>query len=151
MSAEITSYSSDPVRQFSIFTENRIGRLHDLAALFAEHDVHIVAVTALDTTHSTILRIVVDDPDRARELMINNDFPYTENDVLVVSIASEADLGKILAALFEAEINIHYLYSFIKRPGEKSALALHVEYPEEAARCLFLCGHTILGQRDIAR
>ncbi|MDR0353035.1 MAG: acetolactate synthase [Opitutaceae bacterium] len=151
MSAEITSYSSDPVRQFSVFIENRIGRLRDLTALFAEHDVHIVAVTALDTTHSTILRIVVDDPDRARELMINNDFPYTETDVLAVGITSEADLGKILAALFEAEINIHYLYGFIKRPGEKSALALHVEYPEEAARCLFLCGYAILGQRDISR
>ncbi|HZZ57395.1 MAG TPA: hypothetical protein VFE31_06160, partial [Opitutaceae bacterium] len=40
----------DPVKQFSVFTENRVGRLHELSALFKQSNVHIIAITVLDTT-----------------------------------------------------------------------------------------------------
>ena len=74
MSEFTTAIALDPVKQFSVFAENRVGRLYDLCAVFQNHDVHIIALTLLDTTDSSILRFIVDDPDRARELMINNDF-----------------------------------------------------------------------------
>ena len=102
-----TTAASDPVKQFSVFAENRVGRLHDLTALLRGNNVHIIALTVLDTTDSAIVRLIVDDPDRARELMINNDFPFGESDVLAVEIADESDLGPVLSALLEAEINIH--------------------------------------------
>jgi hypothetical protein len=114
----------DPVRQFSIFAENRVGRLHDLTSLFRKSEVHVIAITVLDTTDSAIVRVIVDDPERARELMVNNDFPYTEVEVLAVELSGEAELSGALAALYEAEINIHYVYSFIRRPEGKSALAM---------------------------
>ena len=105
-----TKISTDPVKQFSVFAENRVGRLFDLTALFRENEVHIIALTVLDTTDSSILRVIVDDPDRAKELMINNDFPYTECDVIAVEIGDEADLKPVLAALLEAEINEAEVY-----------------------------------------
>ena len=72
-----TSIASDPVKQFSVFAENRVGRLYDLTSLLGAHDVHVMAVTTLDTTDSAIVRLIVDDPDRTRELMVNNDFYFT--------------------------------------------------------------------------
>lgn len=143
--------ASDPVKQFSVFTENRVGRLSDLTSLLKTNDVHIVALTVLDFTDTTILRLVVDDNDKARELMVNNDFPYSECDVLAVEIADEADLQNVLAALLEAEINIHYVYSFIKRPEGKSALVLNIEDPDVAAQSLNNHGFKVLSQSDIAR
>src|SRR5579885_1133362 len=105
MAAERTPKSPlDPVKQFSVFTENRVGRMNDLATVFKQGGVHIMAMTVLDTTDSAIVRLVVDDPDRARELMINNDFPYSECDILAVEISDESQLRNVLAALFEAEI-----------------------------------------------
>ncbi|HTB81025.1 MAG TPA: acetolactate synthase [Opitutaceae bacterium] len=146
-----TSLSGDPVKQFSVYTENRVGRLFDLTALFTTHNVHIIAITTLDTTDSAIVRLIVDDPDKARELMVNNDFPYTECDMIAVEIADAADLKGVLSALLEAEINIHYIYSFIKRPGGKSALALSMEDPDIAAQAFTNRGIKVLSQRDISR
>jgi hypothetical protein len=143
--------ASDPVKQFSVFTENRVGRLSDLTSVFKANDVHIVALTVLDFTDTTILRLVVDDNDKARELMVNNDFPYTECDVVAVEISDEGDLREVLAALLEAEINIHYVYSFIKRPEGRSALVLNIEDPDVATQSLNTHGFKILTQSDIAR
>ena len=143
--------ATDPVRQFSVFAENRVGRLHQLTALFKEHNVHIMAITVLDTTDSAIMRVIVDDRDKARELMITNDFPYTECDILAVEIDDETDLRDVLAALLEAEINVHYVYSFIKRPEGRAALAVNVEDADVAAQALNARGFKVLTQRDISR
>lgn len=146
-----TSIARDPVKQFSVFAENRVGRLNDLAGLFKQHNVHIMAITVLDTTDSAIMRVIVDDPDKARELMVNNDFPYTECEVLVVEMGDESKLKGVLAALFEAEINVHYVYSFIQRPRDLSALVLSVEDTDVASSGLNRCGFRVLTQRDISR
>lgn len=146
-----TALALDPVKQFSVFAENRVGRLFDLTAVLKEHNVHIIALTVLDTTDSAIVRLIVDDPDKARELMVNNDFPYTECDVLAVEINDEGDLKTVLSALLEAEINIHYIYSFIKRPESRSALVINAEDTDVAAQSLNSRGFKVLTQRDISR
>lgn len=145
------SNAIDPIIQFSVFTENHVGRLYDLTSVLKDHNVHIIAMTILDTTDSAIVRLIVDDPDRARELMVNNDFPYTECDVLAVEIVDESKLKGVLAALLEAEINIHYVYSFLKRPEGRSALAISVEDAETAAQALNGRGYKVLTQGDISR
>ena len=143
--------ATDPVRQFSVFVENRVGRLHELTALLKANGVHVMAITVLDSTDSTIVRLVVDDPDKARELMVNNDFPYTECRILAVEIGDESELKGVLAALLEAEINIHYIYSFIKRPESRAALAISAEDIETASQALGIHGFRTLTQRDISR
>jgi hypothetical protein len=151
MAAQISTSSNDPVKQFSVFAENRVGRLYDLITLLKANDVHVMAVTVLDTTDSAIVRVILDDPGKARELMVNNDFPYTECDVLAVELTDESQLKDVLAALFEAEINVHYVYSFITRPRAKSALAINAEDTDVAAQALNQRGFRVLTQHDIAR
>jgi hypothetical protein len=151
MAAQTSTSSNDPVKQFSAFVENRVGRLHDLTGLLKANNVHVIAITVLDSTDSAIVRLIVDDPDKARELMVSNDFPYTECDVLAVEITDESELKGVLDALFEAEINVHYVYSFIKRPEFRTALALHVEDPDVAAQALSQRGFRVLTQTEISR
>ena len=146
-----TTLATDPVRQFSVFAENRVGRLYDLTTLFKEHNVHIMAITVLDTTDSAVIRLIVDDREKARELMVENDFPFTECDVLAVEMEDEMSLRDVLAALLEAEINVHYVYSFMKRPEGKSALAINAEDHDVASQSLNQRGFRALTQRDIAR
>jgi hypothetical protein len=57
----------------------------------------------------------------------------------------------VLAALLEAEINTHYVYSFIKRPADRSALAISAEDPDIAAQALAKRGFKVLQQGDISR
>jgi hypothetical protein len=151
MAAQISTSPNEPVKQFSVFAENRLGRLYDLTTLLKANDVHVIGITVLDTTDSAIVRFIADDPEKARELMINNDFPYTECNVLAVEIADESQLQEVLAALFEAEINIHYIYSFIKRPEGRCAVAINAEDDDVGAQALSKRGFRILSQRDISR
>lgn len=110
-----------------------------------------MAMTTIDTTDSSIVRIIVDDPDRAHEILINNDFAYTECDVLAVEINDESHLPRVLGALLEAEINIYYVYAFMARPEGKSALAISAEDIEVAAEAMNCRGFRVLTQSDIAR
>jgi hypothetical protein len=151
MAAQTSTSSNDPVKQFSVFTENRVGRLHDLTSLFKKHNVHLMALTVLDTTDCAIDRLIVDDPQKARELMVSNDFPYSESNVLAVEINDESELNGVLAALLEAEINIHYIYSFMKRPEGKSAIAINIEDAEVGAQALSKRGFRVLTQSEISR
>jgi len=142
---------SQPVKQFSVFTANKLGRLHDLVGLFAANEVHVLALTVLDTTDSSILRIVVDDPGRARELLNEHRFLYTESELVVVEVDSDTKLRGALAALLEAELNINYLYSFLIRPNGRSILALSIEDRELAAETLRRHQLNVLNQADISR
>jgi hypothetical protein len=151
MAAEISTSPSDPVKQFSVFAENRLGRLYELISLLKQHEVHVLGMTVLDTTDSAIVRFIVDDPDRTRELMINNDFPYVECAVLVVEFTETTQLQRVLAALYEAEINIHYLYSLIPQSERRCALAISAEDEDVAAQSLCHRGFRVLSQAEISR
>ena len=142
---------ADPVVQFSVFTANKLGRLHDLISLLASHSVHVLALTVLDTTDSTIIRTVVDDPEKARDLLHENDFPFTESKLLVVEVEAATELSKVIQALLEAEINITYLYSFIPHPRGKSLVALSMDDNEIGEQCLKRHGFSVLRQTDISR
>jgi len=139
------------VRQFSVFTANRLGRLHDLIALLSSREVHVLALTVLDTTDSAIIRLVVDDPDAARELLVEQGFAFTESDLVVVEVDSATELGRLMAASLEAELNINYLYSFITHPQGKSMLALSIEDNEVAEQILRKHQFRVLKQSDISR
>ena len=137
--------------QFSVFTPNRLGRLHDLVRLLASHNVHVLALTILDTTDSSIIRVVLDDPDKARDLFREHEFHFTESRLVVVEISSPTDLGKLMAALLAAELNINYLYSFIPQPQGKSMLALSMDDNEVAEQALKRAQFTVLKQSDVSR
>jgi hypothetical protein len=104
----------------------------------------------LDTTDSSIIRLVVDDPDRARELLVGEGFPFTESNLVAVEVTS-AELGKLMAALLEAELNINYLYSFIPHLQGKSVVGLSMEDNEIAEQALKRHQFKVLRQSDISR
>jgi hypothetical protein len=141
---------ADRVIQFSVFTPNRLGRLHDLIGLFGKHGVHVLALMVLDTTDSAIIRLVVDNPDRARELLVAESFPFTESNLVVVEVNS-TELSKLMAALLEAELNINYLYCFIPHLQGKSVVGLSMEDNEIAEQALKRHQFKLLRQTDISR
>src|SRR6478752_8525469 len=93
----------DPVIQFSVFTPNRLGRLHDLIRLLGAQNVHVLALMVLDTTDSAIIRLVVDDPDKSREMLVHEGFPFTESFLVTVEV-DPTSLTRLMAALLEAEL-----------------------------------------------
>lgn len=141
----------DPVKQLSIFMENKVGRLSDIFRVFDDHSIHVMALTTLDTTDCAITRVVVDDPRKAKELLWEHDITFSESEVLAVEIAGEHDINRVLASLLQTEINIHYIYAFVSRPNGKSALAISIEDMELAVHILNTHNLRVLSQRDISR
>ena len=141
---------SDSVIQFSVFTPNRLGRLHDLVRLLAAHGVHILGLMVLDTTDSAIIRLVVDNPDKARELLVRENFPFTESSLVVVEV-NPTELNRLMAALLEAELNINYLYSLLPHPQGKPVLGLSMEDNETGEQALRRHQFRTLKQADISR
>jgi len=140
-----------PVVQFSVFTPNRLGHLNELVKLLGTHSVHVLALTVLDTTDSSIIRIVMDDPDKGRDLLQQNGFAFTESTLVVVEVTSPEELNRLIAALLEAELNINYLYSFIPHPNGKSIVGLSMEDNDVAEQILKKHQFPVLKQPDISR
>jgi len=142
---------SEAVVQFSVFTPNRLGQLHALVNLLGAQSVHVLGLTVLDATDSAIIRLVVDDPDKARSLFQDGGFPFSESSLVVTEVNSTEDLNKLMAAVLEAELSINYMYSLIPHPREKSMLALSVEDNDLAAQTLKRHNFPVLRQGDISR
>lgn len=152
MVAEISqSPRKDSILQFSVFADNKVGRLNELVHRFASRDVHIIALSQLDSTECNIMRVIVDYPEAARDLLNAYRYAFSETPVIGAEIASEAELRSITTALLEAEINIHYLYPFLMRPNGKTGLAISVDDHEFAEQALRHKGIRCLTHRDIAR
>jgi hypothetical protein len=141
---------ADHVIQFSVFTPNRLGQLHDLIGLFGEHSVHILGLMVLDTTETAIIRMAVDDPDKAREILKAESFAFTESKLVVVEV-NPSELKNLMKALLEAELNINYLYPFIPQPHGKPIVGLSLEDNELAEQALRRHQFQTLRQQDISR
>jgi hypothetical protein len=153
MSVEVTNSPGalEPVYQFSIYADNKVGRLNEIIRLLSEREVHIMAMSILDTTDSSIIRIIVDYPDKAKKLLQEHMFSFVISDLIVVELNSTIEIEKVTNALVQAEINIHYIYPFIFRPNNSSALAISLEDNELAADTLTRHQLRLLGQNDITR
>tara|TARA_B100001123_G_scaffold346703_1_gene395316 strand:+ start:1056 stop:1514 length:459 start_codon:yes stop_codon:yes gene_type:complete len=145
------SQGAECVRQFAIYAENKVGRLNDVITNLRINGVHIMALTTLETTDVTIVRLVPNYPDIAREVLRAEQFSFTECPIVAVELKTEEDLPTVTSALLEAEINIHYLYPFLARPDGKSALVMRVEDVDVAIETLNHRRIRVLSLEDIAR
>ena len=140
------------VRQFSVFLENKCGRLLDLTRLFEKTQIHVLGLSVVDTTDSAVVRLVMDDPDKAAELFRANHIPFSDTEVIVVELPHGPEgLVSLLTALLQTEMNIYYVYSFLVRAHDRPLLAFHVEDNELAEDSLSRLGFNTLRQADISR
>src|SRR5260221_322174 len=80
----------DEVTQFSVFMENKVGRLLDIVKVFARPKVHGVALSIPDTEEAAIVRLVTDAPDKARTLFQEHGLASTEVKLVVGELSSSA-------------------------------------------------------------
>jgi hypothetical protein len=138
------------VRQYSVFLENRVGVMLELVRKFEASNNRIVAMTVVENADCAIIRIVLKDPERAREIFDLAKLPAIESDLLVVQLPEVAQpLAHICKALLAAELNIHYAYPLMLAPRGIPALAIHVDDIETAIATLQREGFNILTERDL--
>jgi hypothetical protein len=150
---ETTSKMGGPlVKQFSVFLPNKVGAMLDIVKVLNTNNTHVVALSVSESTDSAIARIIVSDPERVEKLFRQKTVAFGVCEVVVVEMREVAtQLVKLLAALFMAEVNVHFTYPLLTRPRGFAALALHVDDTECASSVLMGEGFKILSQSDISR
>lgn len=138
------------VPQFTIFLENRVGRLSALVRLLEERVGVINALSIEESADSALVRVICSNPDDGRMALRGAGFSFSETEVLAVELprGSARPIGSICMALLSAEINIHYAYPLLMRP-RGPAVALYVDDPTLAAQILIRKGFVLIGESDL--
>ncbi len=140
------------VKQFSVFLPNKVGAMLEVVKLLNANGTHAVALSVSESTDSAIARIIVSDPEQVENLFREHNIAFGLCEVVVVELREVAtQLAKLLAALFMAEVNVHFTYPLLTRPHGLAALALHVDDTDCASSVLMGEGFKILSQDDISR
>lgn len=136
--------------QFSIFLANRVGQFKELLDLLVAQGIRLAGVSVVDSTDWAVIRMIVSEPDKARELLGAKRLPHTESEVLLVELDSRHSLSQVCTRLLQAEINLHFAYPLLVRPNDRPVIAMHVDDTVLATRTLIMHGTTLLGHADLA-
>lgn len=138
------------VTQLSIFFENQVGQLLRLTRLFDQTDIHILALSVVNSIDCAIIRMIVDDPDTAHELLAEGGFAVNPTEILVVSLPEgKRALLHTWVALLSAEVSVLYTYPLLAQVRGLPALAVQADQLEHAAEALSLKGFGVLDQADL--
>lgn len=137
------------VEQISIFIENKSGRLAEVTRVLGEAGVNIRALSLADTSDFGILRLIVDQTDKAKETLKNEGFTVSKTEVVAVEVPDKPKgLYSILEVLEDGEVNVEYMYAFVERCGENAVIIFRFDDIEGAIKVLLDNEITVLkGER----
>jgi len=125
------------IKQISISLENVPGILSNVSEIMGNEGVNIRAVSVADTTDISTVRFVVDDPQKAINILKTNGYSVKETDVLAVETPDHpGGLNAVLRPLKNANVNVHYLYPYLGRVSDQAIVILGVDKTEEAEKVL---------------
>ncbi len=137
------------VEQISVFIENKSGRLAEIARVLGDAGINIRALSLADTTDFGILRLIVNNREKAMQVLKERGFTVSKTEVVAVEVPDRpSGLSAILQALDGESINVEYMYAFVERCGENAVIIFRFDETERAIRVLLDKGFNILeGER----
>lgn len=143
-------YSPPTVRQFSVFLDNKVGKLLKLVGLFDEApNVHLCAFSVLESSDHAVVRIIPNNADAARALLRKNSLAFSEFDLLIVELVSDHNLTSMCLYLLGAELSIRFAYPLMLRPNGTPTIALAVDDQVLAGQVLRRKNFRLLGEGDL--
>jgi len=133
------------VEQISIFLENKAGRLVEVTKALADAGINIRALSLADTSDFGILRLIVDDTERAKKILKDKELTVGRTSVVAVEVAdTPGGLDRILRLLSDANINVEYMYAFVQRDSSNATLIFRFDRTEQALEVLQSNGIPVL-------
>lgn len=116
------------LKQVSIFLENKKGRLKDVLKLLADNNIDIRALTIAETSDYGVLRLIVDDTNKAIQILKENNFRINLVDVLGVEIQDvSGSMYEFVDMLYKHNINVEYAHTSTPLNPQKSAFIIRVD------------------------
>lgn len=124
-------------KQISVFLENKAGRLSHVTRVLGDAGINIRALSIADTSDFGILRVIVNDPEKAYRILKEGGFTVSETEVIAVQVPdSPGGLATVLEEMSTTCLNIEYLYAFLGT-SENDALVIFKVEDIEKARLTF--------------
>ncbi|MCI0535451.1 MAG: ACT domain-containing protein [Verrucomicrobiales bacterium] len=124
-------------RQLALFLENQPGMLARVCNALSAARINIYAISSSDTVDHIVLRMIVNDPAKARRVFEEHGTLVVENDVLMIEGSNKpGSLAGIAQKLADAKINIEYAYCATSPNAQKGLLVLRTSNPKKALKVL---------------
>jgi len=138
------------VEQISIFLENKSGRLAEVAGVLARAGINIRALSLADTTDFGILRLIVNNTEKAKQVLKESGFTVGKTEVIAVEVADKpGGLAEILDIMKNNGINVEYMYAFVQKSGGNAIIIFRFEALEKAIEALQKGGIRILKGEEV--
>lgn len=138
------------VRQISVFMENKVGPLAEITTLLAQHQINMRALSVAETQDFGILRIIVEEPEKAEQVLKDNQVIFRESSVLAVLMEDRpGSMAAVVDLLAQAGIPVEYAYAFITRQADNACLILKVKEDEAAEALLEKEGVRSLSEQEL--
>ena len=124
------------VNQVSVVIENRQGRLGEVLQVLKDNDVNILSISLADTTEYGLLRLIVNNPEHAKEVLLAAGFSSMLTEVLIIKVPHVAgSLQNILSEIAKANVSIEYMYGLSVESNDAS-IVMKTNELEEACEVL---------------
>ena len=138
------------INQISVFLENRPGQLANICRTLANADISIVTLSLADTAEFGIVRMIVSDHDKAKEVLKKAGHVANMREVVAVTVPDRpGGMAEILDVLDAAKVDIEYSYAFAFHHGEKAVLVFRFDDNEKACAALAAAGHPVLDYKSV--
>ena len=136
------------IEQLSVFIENETGGLADVVNALARSAIDIRAMSIADQTDFGIVRLIVNDTDRAAFALKEAGFTVRRTPVVVVLVPDRpGGLAATLNAL--RGIAVEYMYAFVRKSGEQAVVVFRFDDVERAVATLKEAGAALLDPGDV--
>ena len=138
------------LHQISLFLENRPGRLAALCHTLTDNGVNIGSLSLADTSEFGIVRLLVDDWEKARDVLKAAGFGVNVREVVAIGAADEPGaLARILDAVDATGVNVEYMYAFAVRRGDRAVMVFRFDDPARAEAALAAAGLSLLDEATL--
>ena len=140
------------IRQISIFLENKPGRLSAICRALADADINIATLSLADTSDFGIVRMIVDDHDKANDVLTRKGHVVKVTQVVAVCVPDRpGGMADVMQVLDAADVNIEYSYAFSFHKGEKAVLVFRFSDNQAAEKALAAAGFVTLTETDVMK
>ena len=133
------------VEQISVFLENKPGTLEHATRVLKEANINIRTLSVAETADFGILRLIVNDVEKANNALKESGFRVSKTPVVAVEVPDKpGGLHSIMEVVSKEGINVEYLYAFVEKSGENAVIIFRFDNPEKAIEVLLKKNFTVI-------
>jgi len=136
------------VKQVTVFIGNKEGRIEKVTEVLKNNSINISSLSLAESVDFGLLRLIVSDPEKAKDALKGEGLSARLSDVIAVEISNKAgSLHDLLTAL--TEFNIEYMY--VLSSADTASMIMKIKDYEAAEAVIEKSGFRVLGQDEVCK